>query len=107
MSTFTGLPGSPSDSFTVTFRSASSGWVIARLNVRNRADLFPGTDATRVSSHNPWISLYWMVTGKSVGGTQLASQENRLSREDALRIAHAWVDDLVAGGFRALAINPR
>ncbi len=27
------------------------------------------------------------------------------SREDALRIAHAWVDDLVAGGFRALAIR--
>ena len=23
-----------------------------------------GTDATRVSSHNPWLSLYWMVTGK-------------------------------------------
>jgi AcrR family transcriptional regulator len=29
------------------------------------------------------------------------------SREDALRIAHAWVDDLVAGGFRALAIRRR
>src|SRR6185369_1588157 len=27
------------------------------------------------------------------------------SREEALRIAHAWVDDLVAGGFRALAIR--
>src|SRR4029077_464679 len=22
-----------------------------------------GTDATRVASYNPWISLYWMVTG--------------------------------------------
>ncbi|WP_119300595.1 TetR family transcriptional regulator C-terminal domain-containing protein [Dongia deserti] len=29
------------------------------------------------------------------------------SREDALRIAHAWVDDLIAGGFRALALRPR
>lgn len=27
------------------------------------------------------------------------------SREDALRIAHAWVDDLVAGGLRALAVK--
>ncbi len=45
-----------------------------------------GTDATRVSSHNPWLSLSWMVTGKTVGGTQLASPENRLSREEALRL---------------------
>ena len=45
-----------------------------------------GTDATRVSSHNPWLSLYWMVAGKTVGGTQLASAENRLTREEALRL---------------------
>ena len=38
-----------------------------------------GTDATRVSSHNPWLSLYWLVTGKTVGGTQLAAPENRLT----------------------------
>jgi hypothetical protein len=52
-----------------------------------------GTDATRVASYNPWISLYWMVTGKTVGGTQLASPENRLSREEALRlytVGSAW-----------------
>jgi predicted amidohydrolase YtcJ len=52
-----------------------------------------GTDATRVSSHNPWICLHWMVTGKTVGGTQLASPENRLSREEALRlytVGSAW-----------------
>ncbi|HEY3918759.1 MAG TPA: amidohydrolase [Stellaceae bacterium] len=52
-----------------------------------------GTDATRVASYNPWISLYWMVTGKTVGGTQLASPENRLSRDEALRlytVGSAW-----------------
>ena len=52
-----------------------------------------GTDATRVSSHNPWLSLYWMVTGRTVGRTQLASPENRLSREEALRlytVGSAW-----------------
>src|SRR5205814_9755433 len=27
-----------------------------------------GTDATRVASYNPWVSLYWMVAGKTVGG---------------------------------------
>jgi len=52
-----------------------------------------GTDATRVSSHNPWLALYWLVTGRSVGGTQLASPENRLSRQEALRLytlGSAW-----------------
>src|SRR3954469_21810988 len=28
-----------------------------------------GTDATRVASYNPWVSLNWLVTGKTVGGT--------------------------------------
>jgi len=27
-----------------------------------------GTDATRVASYNPWVSLYWLVPGKTVGG---------------------------------------
>ena len=27
-----------------------------------------GTDATRVASYNPWVSLYWLVAGKTVGG---------------------------------------
>lgn len=52
-----------------------------------------GTDGTRVASYNPWISLYWLVTGKTVGGTQLASTDNRLSREEALRlytVGSAW-----------------
>jgi predicted amidohydrolase YtcJ len=44
-----------------------------------------GTDATRVASYNPWVSLYWMVTGKTVGGTLLYPQSNRLARTEALR----------------------
>src|SRR3984957_15148724 len=27
-----------------------------------------GTDATRVATYNPFVSLYWLVTGKTVGG---------------------------------------
>ncbi|MEM8732958.1 MAG: amidohydrolase family protein, partial [Planctomycetota bacterium] len=52
-----------------------------------------GTDATRVSSYNPWISLYWMVSGKTVGGTRLYPESNCLSREEALRLyttGSAW-----------------
>src|SRR5204863_5533141 len=43
-----------------------------------------GTDATRVASYNPWLSLYWLVAGKTVDGTALFSEANCLSREEAL-----------------------
>jgi predicted amidohydrolase YtcJ len=45
-----------------------------------------GTDATRVASYNPWVSLYWLVTGRTVGGTSMYLESNRLSREEALRL---------------------
>ncbi|MBD2034474.1 amidohydrolase [Leptolyngbya sp. FACHB-321] len=45
-----------------------------------------GTDATRASSYNPWTGLYWLVTGKTVGGTTLYSAANRLDRTEALRL---------------------
>lgn len=52
-----------------------------------------GTDATRVASYNPWVSLSWLVTGKTVGGTSLYPPENRLDRGEALRrytLGSAW-----------------
>ncbi|WAL83753.1 amidohydrolase [Pandoraea sp. XJJ-1] len=52
-----------------------------------------GTDATRVASYNPWVSLYWLVTGKTVGGLRLSAPGNLLDRDDALRLwteANAW-----------------
>ena len=45
-----------------------------------------GTDATRVASYNPWVSLSWLVTGKTVGGLALYPAANRLDRETALRL---------------------
>ncbi|WP_059360523.1 amidohydrolase [Parachlamydia acanthamoebae] len=45
-----------------------------------------GTDATRVASYNPWVSLYWLVAGKTVGGTVLYGAENKLDRLEALRL---------------------
>src|SRR2546423_8104194 len=45
-----------------------------------------GTDATRVASYNPWVSLAWMITGKTVGGLQIYPQRNCLDRETALRM---------------------
>lgn len=52
-----------------------------------------GTDATRVASYNPWVSLYWLTTGKTLGGLSLYPEKNRLDREEALRLyteAGAW-----------------
>ncbi|ONF97300.1 amidohydrolase [Sphingomonas jeddahensis] len=45
-----------------------------------------GTDATRVASYNPWVSLSWLVTGKTVGGLSLYPMRNRIDRETALRL---------------------
>jgi predicted amidohydrolase YtcJ len=45
-----------------------------------------GTDATRVASYNPWLSLYWLVAGKTIGGAILYPEANRLSREEALKL---------------------
>jgi predicted amidohydrolase YtcJ len=45
-----------------------------------------GTDATRVSSYNPFLSLYWLVTGKTIGGSSLYPAENRFDREEALKL---------------------
>ena len=45
-----------------------------------------GTDATRVSSYNPYLSLYWLITGKTVGGLNLYPTENRLDRGEALKL---------------------
>lgn len=53
-----------------------------------------GTDGTRVASYNPWPALYWLVSGKTVGGLQLAEPSNKLTREEALYLytnGSAWM----------------
>lgn len=45
-----------------------------------------GTDATRVASYNPWTSLWWLTTGKTLGGLSLYPDADRMSREEALRL---------------------
>ncbi len=52
-----------------------------------------GTDATRVASYNPWVSLYWLVSGKTVGGTALYPENRCLDRRQALSLwtkGSAW-----------------
>ncbi len=50
-----------------------------------------GTDATRVASYNPWVSLSWLITGRTVGGLRLYPQHNCLDRETALRM---WTENV-------------
>ena len=55
--------------------------------------LAAGTDATRVSSYNPWLAIHWAVSGKGRGGDRIWADDNRLSRHDALKhwtSAGAW-----------------
>jgi predicted amidohydrolase YtcJ len=50
-----------------------------------------GTDATRVASYNPWVSLSWLVSGMTVGGLRLYPPRNCLDRETALRM---WTENV-------------
>jgi predicted amidohydrolase YtcJ len=73
-----------------------------------------GTDATRVASFNPFVSLYWMVSGRTVGGTAMYSSVNKLDRMEALRrytVGSAWFSNeedrkgaLVPGRFADFAV---
>jgi hypothetical protein len=73
-----------------------------------------GTDGTRVASYHPWTCLDWLVTGKTVGGTQITAKEGLLSREEALRLytqGSAWFSgesgkkgQLAVGQFADLAV---
>ncbi|PJJ09777.1 hypothetical protein CLU83_3149 [Flavobacterium sp. 1] len=44
------------------------------------------TDAFRASTYNPWVGISWMITGKSVSGTEILAKDNRLTREEALKL---------------------
>jgi len=52
-----------------------------------------GTDGTRVASYHPWTCLWWLVAGKTVGGTVIKEPQERLDRAQALRLwtsGSAW-----------------
>jgi len=52
-----------------------------------------GTDAHRVMSYNPFVSLRWMLDGKTVGGTTMRGPEELPARIEALRLytqGSAW-----------------
>ncbi|OLP62537.1 amidohydrolase [Xaviernesmea oryzae] len=66
-------------------RAAEATPPVARM-LEKGVPVSAGTDATRVASYNPWVSLAWMITGKTVGGLSLYPRANCLDRETALRM---------------------
>jgi predicted amidohydrolase YtcJ len=59
-----------------------------------------GTDGTRVASYNPWVALYWITTGKTLGGTQVMAKENVLDRKTALSLS-------TFGGYELIKDNEK
>jgi predicted amidohydrolase YtcJ len=70
-------------------RAAEATPPIARM-LQKGLKVAAGTDATRVASHNPWVSLAWLVTGRTVGGLRIYPQGNCVDRETALRL---WTEN--------------
>jgi predicted amidohydrolase YtcJ len=69
-------------------------------------DVGGGTDAHRVMSYNPFVSLQWMLDGKTVGGTATRDLDETPSREEALRlytVGSTWFthDESRRGSLRA------
>jgi predicted amidohydrolase YtcJ len=62
-----------------------------------------GTDSTNVSALDPWLSLFYMTTGRNLAGV-LTNEDQQISRVEALRLyteGAAWFsfDDDVVGSF--------
>lgn len=52
-----------------------------------------GTDATRISTYNPWMALHWLLTGQTIGGLQFWPKDQVLDRFTALQLytsGSAW-----------------
>jgi hypothetical protein len=73
-----------------------------------------GTDGNRAASHNVWVGVQWLVTGKTQGGLRHQADRNLFEREEALRAyssAGAWISNeedrkgtLSAGKLADLAV---
>jgi predicted amidohydrolase YtcJ len=72
-----------------------------------------GTDSTNVSALDPWVSLFYMTTGRNVAGV-LTNDGQQVSRVDALRLyteGAAWfsfddhqIGSFIAGKYADLAV---
>ncbi|HEX6884757.1 MAG TPA: amidohydrolase, partial [Planctomycetota bacterium] len=95
-------------------RAAARATPPVRAMLRAGLPVGAGTDGTRVASYHPWTCLQWLVTGRTVGGTELTAPEERLTRAEALGLythGSAWMSGeedskgrLVPGALADLAV---
>lgn len=65
-----------------------------RTMIQSGVPLGAGSDAMRSANHSPMLSLWWLVTGRTVTGTRLRDPQQNASRAEALRmytIGSAWL----------------
>jgi predicted amidohydrolase YtcJ len=94
--------GAGASAQTWTYLSAGSGPPFRRI-VDSGIPAGVGTDSTNVSALDPWLSLFYMTTGRNLAGT-LTNESQKISRIEALRLyteGAAWFsfDDRLVGSF--------
>jgi len=75
--------------------------------LRMQVPLGGGTDAHRVMVPNPFVSLQWMLDGKTISGVAMRALEELPTRIDALRLytqGSAWFS-FEEGARGALAVG--
>lgn len=87
---------------TWTYLSTAGGPPFRRI-VESGIRAGVGTDSTNVSALDPWLSLYYMTTGRNLAGA-LTNDGQQISRVDALRLyteGTAWFsfDEQQVGSF--------
>lgn len=65
-----------------------------RTMLQSRLPLGAGTDAFLSGNYSPMLSLWWLITGKTVAGSPIRDPKQNVTREEALRIytmGGAWL----------------
>jgi predicted amidohydrolase YtcJ len=111
LKTLMGL-GAGASAQTWTYLSAGGGPPFRRI-VDSGIRAGVGTDSTNVSALDPWLSLFYMTTGRNLAGV-LTNNGQQISRLEALRLyteGAAWfsfddhqVGSFVAGKYADLAV---
>lgn len=101
LQTLKGL-GAGASAQTWLYLSAAGGPPFRRI-VDSGIPAGVGTDSTNVSALDPWLSLFYMTTGRNLAGT-LTNSGQQISRVEALRLyteGAAWFsfDDHQVGSF--------
>jgi predicted amidohydrolase YtcJ len=94
--------GAGASAQTWTYLSAGGGPPFRRI-VDSGIHAGVGTDSTNVSALDPWLSLFYMTTGRNLAG-MLTNDGQQISRVEALRLyteGAAWFsfDDNQVGSF--------